>query len=653
MVRPIGAIAAVVAAGTAVFLFTKPFPAAEATSAPALHVLYPKQASIVGRRVNLVFDPATDWAAVPAVQVVVGKTEHPVVDTSGGRHAIQGIPLEPGENAITVRVLRPQPRADTGQGKGRGSDNEAPAFTVVLSQTVTVYNREESFAAAPQQYTTQYFHARDQEADCSGCHRLEAEQADRAPAKPEDLLCFSCHREITNTPNVHGPAAVWNCLACHDPELYPVKYQFTAENPWTVSKTLQSVEPAVFTLAADDLFKQRSAVLLSDDVPAVPKKKPRALGAQEWKDLVKKRDDEVRKRKERERGLLQPLLDHLQHHPTDKVRIEAHVDDTPLPPRTGAQAKGFKSLKDLTDARARALDKLLRSYGVAGKGRIRAVGMGSSLPKVPNVTKENRLINNRIECVAHPPDVQVKNSMKLPLLQDRERVVVSLAYAPSASGVKKLKLRERLPRGLQYLKGSGVFRASVKDPQVKGDDLVWELGDAAPGFREILSFVVKKDTGTVATADPVIRLAYTTGRNEQTREFDPRKPFTGGLTVREVCDKCHGPMTGGTFNHGPAEAGYCNLCHDPHGSEHPSWTRLQSWRLCTTCHREKETEVHVIAGFARSVSHPTRKHSDPSRPGRRLSCVSCHTPHSSESPDLLKFGVRRKEEICDYCHRNK
>ncbi|MDH4163253.1 MAG: OmpA family protein, partial [Nitrospirota bacterium] len=387
-------------------------------------------------------------------------------------------------------------------------------------------------------------------------------------------------------------------------------------------------------------------------VPLVPKPKNRADRAK-YQERKNARDMEIKKRKEREQELFRGLLEHLKLNPADKVRIEAHVDDAVFPSEKGKKKKGTQDLQKLTIARARAISRLIASYGITGKNRIVVAGMGAALPKVPNTTKENRIVNNRIELVAYPPDVQVRNSLKLPLLADREKIIINVSYSSKAAGVKNLKIVERLPKGMQYVKGSGILRGAVREPQVQGDELRWQLGDPSGEYQETLSYVVKKSAGTAATINSAVRLAYTAGRQEETRDIDPLKPAKNGLTVPETCEKCHSDVMSMPFRHGPVDSGYCNLCHDPHGSDHSAWTRLRSWELCTTCHREKASDVHVIAGFVHGVSHPTRNVRDPLRPGRKLSCISCHSPHSAETKYLLAFGVTRETDLCGYCHKKK
>lgn len=52
------------------------------------------------------------------------------------------------------------------------------------------------------------------EKNCQGCHDFKAANLLIAPANE---LCFVCHKNFIQGPNVHGPVAVGDCLACHVP----------------------------------------------------------------------------------------------------------------------------------------------------------------------------------------------------------------------------------------------------------------------------------------------------------------------------------------------------------------------------------------------------------------------------------------------------
>lgn len=635
----------------------------------AVTILYPKQNAVVGRRVNLVLDPATDWSAVPYVQVQAGKTVYPVVDTSTGRHAVQGVLLKQGMNTITVRVLVPElSRSATAVGgansnvteknKGTtvtlaaGQGSAKQKFTVVQTQLLQVFNRDGGLAVAPTHFSRRYFHTGEQETECSGCHRLAAGPGDFQAKKPDDVLCRACHRDIIKAKYVHGPAALWHCLACHDPGASPVRYQFTPADLWNVTKTTQPVEPAVFTISTDAVFRPQTAQLLSDEFPVItPGTRGVKSSPQRVQDLTEAHQAEQARKKEKQRELFGDFLEYLRQNPTDRVRIEVHAA-VPLPVAAGKGTPAVRDLRQLTEARAKALLNVLKDYGVAERDRVTAIGMGSTFPKMSTAGGDGRSLNDRIEIVVHPRDVKVENSMKLPVLADRERVIITIRY-PGVTAVKNLRLIERLPDGLQYVKGSSLVHGRILEPKARGNDLIWPLGEPGADVLETVSYIVKKGPGVTPAVSPVVRIAFTAGKKEETRDFDPARPEKRGKNIQDSCSTCHPGMLAGAFKHGPADAGNCTLCHDPHASNYFWWVRAPSWRLCTTCHDEKKTSGHLVASVRGQVSHPTRNRVDPLRPERMLACISCHEPHSSPVKDLLAFEIRETYQICGFCHAGK
>lgn len=584
-------------------VFTILFPAAVFAEEQLVPVVYPKDNSVVGSKVNLVLDP-TD---VPYFQVVVGKTEYPVVDTSSGKHAYQGLDLSPGINIITVRVLSLPDELKKKEYK------EIATRQIKVFSMVGLYTK----MVAPPGFKRQLFHSREHETSCSGCHNLDAPAQDSPSRKPEDVICYVCHRKIPTGKYVHGPAAVWNCLACHNPDLYPVKYQFNLADPWKVSKTTFPVEPVVFTFSSAELFSPSSASFLS-------------------KATVKEK--------------MLKVLQYIADNPAEKVRLETHTDNVPPQKIKGSKSPVFKNNQALTDARAKVLAGLLKESGVTAK-KITAVGMGDKQPLAPNTEKEGRDLNNRIVIVVHPPDLKITNSMKLPQLKDKERVVLSLTYAQGAP-MKKLRIVERLPEGIQYVKGSGTFNGRAVEPKVRGDKFIWDLGDRETDFSGSLAYVVKKNNLSLAVPEDAKAL-YLYNNREMSRDFNPRTPPIRVYTVRETCMKCHEGVLSGKFKHAPVEAGYCNLCHNPHASPNPAWLRKPTWELCTTCHGEQASGAHVVVGLVRSDFHPTRNRRDPARPGKKMTCSSCHEPHSSESRDLFAYGAKTRTALCKICHLKK
>lgn len=102
------------------------------------------------------------------------------------------------------------------------------------------------------------------------------------------------------------------------------------------------------------------------------------------------------------------------------------------------------------------------------------------------------------------------------------------------------------------------------------------------------------------------------------------------------------------FIHEPTDSGRCNKCHNPHATNNVNHLRMPPWELCTSCHKDKINDGHIVKTFLRKV-HPTHGVKDPSRPGKDLSCISCHSPHVSNTAFLLKS--KQTIYLCAKCHK--
>ena len=123
----------------------------------------------------------------------------------------------------------------------------------------------------------------------------------------------------------------------------------------------------------------------------------------------------------------------------------------------------------------------------------------------------------------------------------------------------------------------------------------------------------------------------------------------------KLCFTCHvaskKEWTRKKYWHGPTATGKCTICHNPHASNNIFWLKKPIWNLCVTCHVDKASGIHVIAAFVFSdKGHPTKGFPDPARPGRRLSCSSCHNPHASNSKYLFVNGSPTTFGLCSHCH---
>lgn len=124
---------------------------------------------------------------------------------------------------------------------------------------------------------------------------------------------------------------------------------------------------------------------------------------------------------------------------------------------------------------------------------------------------------------------------------------------------------------------------------------------------------------------------------------------------KDLCFVCHKDKreewTPKKYWHGPTATGKCSICHNPHATNNISWLKKPSWDLCITCHEDRASGRHVVAGFVFGSSHPTKGRPDPLRPGKELSCASCHNPHAANSRALFANDTISPGSLCQMCHK--
>ncbi|GAB4258561.1 MAG: hypothetical protein Kow0092_06260 [Deferrisomatales bacterium] len=132
---------------------------------------------------------------------------------------------------------------------------------------------------------------------------------------------------------------------------------------------------------------------------------------------------------------------------------------------------------------------------------------------------------------------------------------------------------------------------------------------------------------------------------------DPHGGKTGAL-VRDkppqLCLRCHAdtlplPVTRNLHGRVP-----CARCHDAHGGQTAALTAQEGNDFCGQCHRDvADTGTgHPVEG------HPVSGALDPSRPGRRLGCPSCHTAHAPDdvARQRLPADEAARKAFCRRCH---
>lgn len=123
----------------------------------------------------------------------------------------------------------------------------------------------------------------------------------------------------------------------------------------------------------------------------------------------------------------------------------------------------------------------------------------------------------------------------------------------------------------------------------------------------------------------------------------------------DLCTECHDDKVRefkkSAFVHGPVAIGDCITCHNPHAAAEPAQLNASINTLCNGCHSTIKQGGHVVRAVGGSKGHPLSGVNDPLRPGRKLSCASCHNPHSGESSALFVRGLASRFSLCTECHK--
>ncbi|MGB7583635.1 MAG: cytochrome c3 family protein [Terriglobales bacterium] len=142
----------------------------------------------------------------------------------------------------------------------------------------------------------------------------------------------------------------------------------------------------------------------------------------------------------------------------------------------------------------------------------------------------------------------------------------------------------------------------------------------------------------------------------------------------QLCLTCHEKSKEETL-HGPYDKGQCVTCHDPHTSDYPDQLRAEVNPLCMACHADRKNLADPVSLFGDqtmakaqfddipkiapnptdTVGHPFFRHPmggipDPLNSGQKMSCLSCHEPHSSKQDQLIKIAKTNNGDICGACH---
>ena len=89
---------------------------------------------------------------------------------------------------------------------------------------------------------------------------------------------------------------------------------------------------------------------------------------------------------------------------------------------------------------------------------------------------------------------------------------------------------------------------------------------------------------------------------------------------RELCFVCHKGFIKAEWVHGPVAVSDCLSCHVPHNSAFPSLLKADRNAVCASCHQEKRLAA---------VMHDRVM-------AQQMACIDCHDPHFGNAAYFLK-----------------
>ncbi len=95
----------------------------------------------------------------------------------------------------------------------------------------------------------------------------------------------------------------------------------------------------------------------------------------------------------------------------------------------------------------------------------------------------------------------------------------------------------------------------------------------------------------------------------------------------------------------------CASCHNPHTTKNVFMLEKPVNDLCAACHVKRSSGKHVPGLSGLGDGHPTAGKPDPLRPGKELTCASCHNPHASKPGSPFARVKRGPDSLCLLCHQ--
>lgn len=193
-------------------LLTLAFGAIWAGEVFCLEVIYPGDKTYFPRSDFLIIKGGGD-PPLEALTVEINGAKSDLIDISS-----------PEYKAAFADFLILQPDFDPGKNKVTVEGYVAGKKVRGVAADVYYLDGDPS-ALPPAGYRPFVMHLPEKERLCAPCHNMNPDRAELAAETESANPCASCHRRMLEKKHVHGPAGVFRCAYCHQPDSKPSRYQ--------------------------------------------------------------------------------------------------------------------------------------------------------------------------------------------------------------------------------------------------------------------------------------------------------------------------------------------------------------------------------------------------------------------------------------------
>ncbi len=148
-----------------------------------------------------------------------------------------------------------------------------------------------------------------------------------------------------------------------------------------------------------------------------------------------------------------------------------------------------------------------------------------------------------------------------------------------------------------------------------------------------------------------VHVPFGSGMCDVCHEIDAAGKIKAKDGMKKVCFVCHSNLTNkeDKFIHPAYEMMECVSCHNPHTSEYKNLLSKGVSELCFDCHDKTQAKKHPYDVYPSTKIILEKSDKIWFTYSNKVTCVSCHKPHTSNIPFLLKDSTENGK-LCYNCH---